>query len=233
MFKRVFDLIVALIGLIILAPVLLVAGILIKLDSPGPILYWGDRIGRGGKPFKICKLRTMVHNADRLGPALTQGQDSRVTQTGRILRKWKIDEIPQLINVLRGEMSMVGPRPESPCYVQYYTPEQRQVLTVRPGITGLSQVRFRNEEELLNQCLDMEGEYITRIMPRKLALDLGYINEQSLLLDIRLIVQTFGALLRSDDLDKHGRLMEVKPEGQFAEVRPVTATPQQPHRGNT
>lgn len=230
MVKRVFDLVIASIGLIIFAPVLLVAGILVKLDSPGPILYWGDRIGKGGKSFKICKLRTMVHNADCLGPALTQGQDNRITRTGRVLRKWKIDEIPQLINVLRGEMSIVGPRPESPCYVQHYTPEQRRVLAVRPGITGLSQMRFRNEENLLSQCLDLEDEYITKIMPQKLALDLEYIKERSLLLDISLIVQTFGVLLQSDDLGGCGHLIEARPEGQLAaEVCNVATTLQQPY----
>ncbi len=213
MIKRAFDLIIASVGLAVFAPVLLITGTLIKLDSPGPVFYRADRIGKGGKLFKMYKLRTMVVNADRLGPALTQGRDKRITRIGRILRRWKIDEIPQLINVLRGEMSIVGPRPESPCYVDYYTPKQRQVLTVRPGITGLTQVRFRHEEDLLSQCANPENEYITRIMPQKLALDLEYIERQSLILDLSIIVQTFTALLQRDELSSSRHIMNGKPTG--------------------
>lgn len=199
MAKRFFDLVVASLGLIILAPLFLFVAVLIRLDSPGHVLYRGDRIGEAGVPFKICKFRTMVTNADRMGPALTHGRDPRITRVGRILRQWKLDEIPQLLNVLRGEMSVVGPRPESPRYVQHYTPAQMHVLQVRPGMTGLTQVRFRHEETLLSRCVDLEEEYIKGIMPRKLALDLEYIENQSLLLDARLIVQTFMCLFRSDE----------------------------------
>jgi lipopolysaccharide/colanic/teichoic acid biosynthesis glycosyltransferase len=199
MLKRAFDLVAAVLGLIVLSPVLLLAGLLVKLDSPGPAFYKGDRIGKDGVPFKMYKFRTMVVNADQMGSALTHGGDPRVTRVGRILRKWKIDEIPQLINVVRGEMSLVGPRPESPGYVQHYTPEQRQVLQVRPGITGLTQVKFRHEETLLSRYANREEAYITTIMPQKLALDLAYVESHALLSDLNLILQTFLALFMADE----------------------------------
>jgi len=199
MIKRVFDLIVAAVSLIVLSPAFLIVGLLVKTGSPGPIFYKGDRIGKDGVPFKIYKFRTMVVNADRMGPALTQGGDARITRVGRVLRQWKIDEIPQLLNVLRGEMSVVGPRPESPGYVQHYTPEQRQVLQAKPGVTGLTQVRFRHEEALLSRCKHPEAEYIERIMPQKLALDLEYLNNQSLISDLKLIIQTFLCLFQADE----------------------------------
>jgi lipopolysaccharide/colanic/teichoic acid biosynthesis glycosyltransferase len=200
MAKRIFDLVVALLGLILLLPVLLIVGILIVLDSAGSVFYLGDRVGKDGKPFKIFKFRTMVIKADQMGSALTHGGDPRVTRVGRILRQWKIDELPQLINVLRGEMSIVGPRPESPGYVEHYTPEQRQVLRAKPGITGLTQIKFRHEESLLNQYEDREQAYINTIMPYKLALDLEYIKMQSFLVDLSLILQTFLALFEVEEL---------------------------------
>lgn len=208
MIKRLFDLIVALVSLIVLAPLLLIVGLLIKLESPGPVFYRGDRIGKDGVPFKIYKLRTMVTNADRTGSALTHSGDPRITRVGRILREWKIDEFPQLLNILRGEMSVVGPRPESPGYVKHYTPEQRQVLQVKPGMTGLTQVRFRHEETLLSRCTNPEEDYIEKIMPQKLALDLEYIGNQSLLLDVQLIIQTFLCLFKADEFTESepGRL---------------------------
>jgi len=200
MVKRLFDLLFALVGLIVLAPLWLMVGLLIKLDSPGPVFYKGERIGKDGVPFRMYKLRTMVANADRMGSALTHSSDPRVTRVGRILRNWKIDEFPQLLNILRGEMSVVGPRPESPCYVKYYTPGQRRVLQVKPGMTGLTQVLFRHEEDLLNRCANLEEDYVERIMPQKLALDLQYIENQSLSLDVRLIMQTFLCLFKATDL---------------------------------
>ena len=198
MIKRLFDLVVSGIGLILLAPVFLLVALLIKLDSSGPVFYKGDRIGKDGVPFKIFKLRTMVLHADRMGSALTCDQDPRVTQVGRFLRKWKIDELPQLINVVRGEMSLVGPRPESPGYVRHYTRTQRQVLAVKPGITGLSQVKYRHEEALLQRCKDLEAEYLSIIMPSKLELDLAYVRDQSLALDLALIGQTIACLFRKE-----------------------------------
>jgi lipopolysaccharide/colanic/teichoic acid biosynthesis glycosyltransferase len=208
MVKRLFDLIVALVSLIVLVPLFLIVGFLIKLDSPGPIFYKGDRIGKDGVLFKIYKFRTMVVNADRMGSALTHDGDPRVTRVGRILRKWKIDEFPQLLNILQGDMSIVGPRPESPNYVEHYTPEQRQVLQVKPGMTGLTQVRFRHEETLLSHCTNLEEEYIAKIMPHKLALDLTYIEDQSMLLDVQLIIQTFLCLFKADEFteSEHDRM---------------------------
>lgn len=198
MVKRLFDLIVAFVGLIVLAPLFVIVGLLIRLDSPGPVFYGGDRIGREGAPFKMYKFRTMVANADRMGSALTHSGDRRITRVGRILRKWKVDEFPQLLNILRGEMSVVGPRPESPGYVEHYTPEQRRVLQVKPGMTGLTQVRFRHEEALLSHCTNLEKDYIEKIMPKKLALDLEYIANRSLFLDVKLIIQTFFCLFKVD-----------------------------------
>ena len=202
MAKRCFDVIVALIGLILLTPVFLMVALAIKLDSPGPIFYIGKRIGKDGMPFGIIKFRTMVDHADRMGAALTQGQDPRVTRVGRVLRKWKLDELPQMLNVLRGEMSVVGPRPEAPCYVEHYTPEQRRVLQAKPGITGLTQVRFRHEESCCSTVRDVEEEYIREIMPHKLALDLEYIENQTLLLDLKLIARTFVCLFETDEWAK-------------------------------
>jgi lipopolysaccharide/colanic/teichoic acid biosynthesis glycosyltransferase len=208
MVKRLFDLICALCGLILLAPLLLFIGLLIKLDSPGPVLYRGERVGKDGVLFRMFKFRTMVVNADQMGSALTHSGDPRITRVGRALRHWKIDELPQIINVLRGDMSVVGPRPESPRYVEHYTPAQREVLSVRPGVMGLTQVKFRHEEALLQSCANVEADYIEAIMPQKLALDLEYIARQSLLLDLQLIFQTFLCLFRPDELTQpeHGAL---------------------------
>jgi lipopolysaccharide/colanic/teichoic acid biosynthesis glycosyltransferase len=199
MIKRGFDLFVATTGLILLSPLFLILAVLIKIDSPGPIFYKGPRIGKDGVPFKIYKFRTMVVNAHRMGTLLTHEGDPRITRVGRFLRNWKTDEIPQLINVVRGEMSLVGPRPESPCYVDLYTPEQRRVLEVKPGITGLTQVRFRHEETLLSHCTDQEKDYIEKIMPQKLATDLEYIEDRSFLVDLRLILDTFLCLFADDE----------------------------------
>jgi lipopolysaccharide/colanic/teichoic acid biosynthesis glycosyltransferase len=207
--KRFFDLVVACVSLIVLSPVLLIVAVLIKLDSPGRVLCRVDRIGKDGVPFKMYKFRSMVIHADRMGSALTHGLDPTVTRVGRMLRKWKIDELPQLLNVLRGEMSIVGPRPESPGFVRHYTPEQRQVLKVMPGITGLTQVKFRHEETLLKRCTDIEKDYIEVIMPTRLAIDLEYIKNQSLLLDMRLIVQTFLCLFQGDEFAEQEKASEV------------------------
>jgi lipopolysaccharide/colanic/teichoic acid biosynthesis glycosyltransferase len=198
MIKRLFDLICAFFGLIVFAPLFLIIGLLIKLDSPGPVFYRGERVGKDGVRFRMFKFRTMFVNADQMGSALTHSADPRITRVGRALRHWKIDELPQLINILRGDMSVVGPRPESPCYVVHYTPAQRQVLSVRPGVTGLTQVEFRHEETLLKNCADLEKDYVGTIMPQKLALDQEYIENRSFHLDTKLIVQTFLCLFQSD-----------------------------------
>jgi lipopolysaccharide/colanic/teichoic acid biosynthesis glycosyltransferase len=192
MVKRIFDVTVALIGLIILAPILVVIAILTKLDSPGPMLFKGERVGQHGKIFYMLKFRSMVPDAPQRGAAITCKDDPRITRIGRFLRKTKLDELPSLVNVLRGEMSLVGPRPESPSWVERYTPHQRAVLTVKPGITGLAQIKYRNEEALLSRA-NLETEY-PKIMNDKLNIDLGYVGNRSLILDVHILLETVVAL---------------------------------------
>ena len=194
MAKRLFDILVSLISLVVFSPVMLGLAVLVKLDSPGPVLYRAPRIGRGGRPFYMLKFRTMVANAHQVGPAITYDSDSRITRLGAILRSVRLDELPQLINVLRGEMSLVGPRPEAPHLVAYYTPEQRAVLQVRPGVTGLAQLTFRNEAAMLSGD-SVEQDYVEIILPRKLSIDLAYVEHQSLWLDIRILVSTVLAVV--------------------------------------
>jgi len=194
MVKRSLDIAVALIGLILLAPVFIVIVVLIKLSSPGPVFFRGKRIGQYGKSFNILKFRSMVPDAPQKGAAITCEDDPRITQIGRVLRKTKLDELPSLVNVLKGEMSLVGPRPESPEWVDRYTPRQRAVLTVRPGITGLAQIKYRNEEALLRSA-NLETEY-PKIMNDKLNIDLGYVKDCSFFLDVRILLGTAVALFR-------------------------------------
>lgn len=194
--KRAFDAVVAGLALIVLSPLLLLLALLVRLSSPGPAFYRQKRVGRGGVLFDVLKFRSMrVGNS---GPSVTAGNDPRITPIGARLRQWKLDELPQLINVLRGEMSLVGPRPEVERYVRHYTPEQRGVLEVRPGITGVSQLEFRHEETLLAGRDDVEAFYISTVMPAKLALDLRYVRERTLLGDIRLLLRTALAIFRKD-----------------------------------
>ncbi len=194
MIKRWFDITMALIGLVILAPVFVVVAILVKLDSPGPVFFRGERVGQDGNIFHILKFRSMVSDAASKGAAITCRGDPRVTRVGRWLRKTKLDEIPSLVNVLRGEMSLVGPRPEAPSWVERYTPRQRAVLSVKPGITGLAQIKYRSEEELLKGA-DLEAEYL-KIMNDKLTIDLGYMENRSIALDISILWNTVIALFK-------------------------------------
>jgi lipopolysaccharide/colanic/teichoic acid biosynthesis glycosyltransferase len=184
MFKRIFDIILSLIGLIILCPFFLAIAILIKLDSRGPVFYSQTRIGKNGKPFEMLKFRTMVEAKHWTGPPLSPMNDPRVTGFGAILRRFKINEFPQLINVLKGEMSFVGPRPEVPEFVKLYNEEQARVLSVRPGIVGPTQIYMRNEEELYSEGVNPQQHYIEEIMPKKLEIDLAYISNRSFLKDI-------------------------------------------------
>jgi lipopolysaccharide/colanic/teichoic acid biosynthesis glycosyltransferase len=193
--KRVFDLVFASLGLILLAPVFVVVAVLIKLDSPGPVFFKGERVGQYGKMFRIFKFRSMIPDAPQKGAAITCKDDPRITRVGRILRKTKLDELPSLVNVLRGEMSLVGPRPESPVWVARYTPEQRSVLSVKPGITGLAQVKYRSEESLLSGQ-NLEQEYL-EIMEDKLSIDLNYVEASSFFLDLLVLVDTAKALVWS------------------------------------
>ena len=188
--KRTFDLLFAAAGLVLLAPFGLVLGLLVKLSDGGPVFYGQTRVGQFGKSFRIWKFRTMVMNADSLGLSITKDGDPRITRIGRILRKTKLDELPQLWNVFRGEMSFVGPRPEVPCYVAEYTEEQKAVLALKPGITDLATLAFRNEEELLRSAADTEAFYITHCIPRKIALNLAYSTSATIWQDVKIILRT-------------------------------------------
>jgi lipopolysaccharide/colanic/teichoic acid biosynthesis glycosyltransferase len=194
--KRLFDIVASAIGLLVLWPVFLVIAALIKLEDAGPVFYRQERIGYKGRPFKIWKFRSMVINADKLGIPLTVGRDPRITRVGYWLRKFKLDELPQLLNVLLGEMSLVGPRPEVPQYVALYTPEQRKVLDLVPGITDPASIKFANEAELLAEASDPEKFYIEHIMPTKIRLNMEYASHATLWSDILVILKTLVRIVR-------------------------------------
>jgi len=194
MIKRTFDLLSSLVVLIILSPLLILISLLIIIDSKGSAFYSQKRVGIKGNHFNLLKFRTMNQNSDRKG-LLTIGKDSRITRIGHYLRKSKLDEIPQLINIIRGEMSVVGPRPETPNYVELYTQEQLKVLKVRPGLTDYASLEFINESETLAKHEYPEKAYIETIMPQKLSLNLQYIRDKSLLLDIKIIFKTLLRIL--------------------------------------
>ena len=188
--KRIFDFLVSLIGIIILSPIFVIVSIAIKLDSRGEVLFLQKRVGRYGKEFNIYKFRTMVTDAEKIGKQITVGKDSRITSVGAFLRKFKIDELPQLFNVLKGDMSLVGPRPEVPKYVALYNEEQRHVLDVRPGITDMASLRYKDENDILGKVDNPEEYYINIIMRDKLNLNLEYIEKSNLFFDIYLIIKT-------------------------------------------
>jgi lipopolysaccharide/colanic/teichoic acid biosynthesis glycosyltransferase len=197
--KRCFDIATATIALLLLIPVFLGIALLIKLDSSGPILYKARRIGKSGRLFHMYKFRTMRTDADRIGPALTFKDDPRITRVGQMLRKTRIDELPQLLNVLKGDMSVVGPRPEAPEYVQLEQSIWQEVLSVRPGICGLAQLAFAiDEADILSNQATVDSDYTTRILPIKLNLDLRYVHKQSLLLDLKLLFQTILLLIHQE-----------------------------------
>ena len=188
--KRLFDILASGIGIIILSPVLLIIALRIKTGSDGPVFFKQVRVGKDGKEFEILKFRTMVVDAEKMGRQITVGADNRITKVGGFLRKYKLDELPQLFNVFKGDMSLVGPRPEVPRYVKLYTEEQRKVLNVKPGITDLASIRYRDENELLGQAENPDEFYINTIMPDKLALNLEYINKRNVFYDIYIIIET-------------------------------------------
>ncbi len=192
--KRVFDIVVSSVGLILLLPFFVVLAILIKLDDPGPVFFRQKRIGKDFNPFFIYKFRTMVKNAEQKGSKLTTGGDQRITRVGKILRTLKIDELPQLLNVLKGEMSLVGVRPEVEEYVELYKKEYAEILQTRPGITDVSSITFRNEEDLLGRQSDPEWYYTHVLLPKKLGLGREYVSNASFLYDIKLIFKTFYAI---------------------------------------
>lgn len=193
--KRATDLTIGVLALIATSPVLVLAALAVKLTSPGPVLHRAERVGRDGRPFTLLKLRTM-RDGGLTGPRVTSAGDLRVTPVGRFLRRYKIDELPQLINVLRGDMSLVGPRPEDPRFVERYSDEERRVLRLRPGITGPAAIAFRDEERLLQKAdVDVEGAYLREVMPAKLRLDLTYIDERSFWSDVRILIRTALSIL--------------------------------------
>jgi lipopolysaccharide/colanic/teichoic acid biosynthesis glycosyltransferase len=192
--KRIFDLLFSLMGILVLAPIFLAIAVWIKVDSPGSVFFRQVRVGQFGKEFRIYKFRTMVTNAEALGKQITVGEDPRITDCGRFLRKYKLDELPQLFNVLKGDMSLVGSRPEVPKYVALYTPEQLKVLELPPGITDLASIRFRNESELLAQAENPEEFYVKEIMPQKLELNKQYLAQANLIFDLYIILQTLWRL---------------------------------------
>ena len=195
MLKRAFDLSASALGLLLVSPLFLLLAFWIRLDSPGPVFFRQVRIGRGGKEFRIYKFRTMS-DTPQPGRQITVGADPRITRAGRLLRASKLDELPQLINVLVGDMSFVGPRPEVPRYVQMYTAEQRRVLEVRPGVTDLASIKYRRESELLAASEDPERTYIDEVMPDKLSINLQYIARRGLWQDFGIMFKTFWAILR-------------------------------------
>jgi len=201
--KRVLDFTVAALGLLLLAPLFVLIALAIKLDSPGGVFFAHRRVGRYGRPFKVLKFRTMVQDAPKRGGAITAGHDPRITRVGRILRKTKLDELPQLWNVLKGEMSLVGPRPEVEPYVALWEPTLREkVLSVRPGITGLTQIRYRHEETLLAQQPDPETYYREVLLPLKLQSDAEYVDRRTLLYDLSLILRTLLALFERPSAER-------------------------------
>jgi len=188
--KRLLDFFASLIGLLAFAPLLLIISLAVKLGSRGPVMFRQDRVGRDRQMFKMWKFRSMVCDADKAGPLITASGDCRITPLGRYLRRWKLDELPQLWNVLVGNMSLVGPRPELAFYVRNYSPEQLGVLGVRPGITDLATLEYRNEEEILAAASDRERFYTQVVLPHKLELNLKYIKTFSLRLDLIVILMT-------------------------------------------
>ena len=195
MLKRIFDITLSLFGLIILLPFMLIIAILIKIDSKGSVFFKQVRVTKNGREFKIFKYRTMRVGSDKYSQ-ITVGKDSRITKVGDFLRKYKLDEIPQLINVLIGDMSLVGPRPEVPKYVALYTEEQREILKVRAGITDYASIEFSNENDILANETDPEKAYIEKIMPRKIELNKKYLSEISIMTDIKIILLTIKKILK-------------------------------------
>jgi lipopolysaccharide/colanic/teichoic acid biosynthesis glycosyltransferase len=188
--KRLIDVAVSCLAVLLLSPLLLLVALLVKCTSPGPVFYSQERVGKGAKVFRILKFRSMIAGADAKGPSITSSGDTRVTPFGALLRKFKIDEFPQLWNVLKGEMSIVGPRPELPEYVANYSQVQRRVLAVRPGITDIASIQYRHEEEILGRNNNPQEYYRSVVLPHKLELNLMYIRKMSFATDTRLVLET-------------------------------------------
>ena len=188
--KRLFDLLFSTLGLIFLMPIFLIIGLLIKIEDGGPVLFIQERVGYRGRVFNIYKFRTMRVGAEKMGLQITVDGDKRITKIGKILRKYKIDELPQLFNVIKGNMSLVGPRPEVPYYVCLYNDKQRKVLEIMPGITDLASILFKNEGEILSRSQDPEFEYINNIIDQKIQINLAYAEKSNSLKDFMLVIKT-------------------------------------------
>jgi lipopolysaccharide/colanic/teichoic acid biosynthesis glycosyltransferase len=196
MLKRLFDIIFSLLGISVLLPLFLLITILIKLEDGGAVFYRGIRVGRGGRQFRMLKFRTMVMNADKIGGPSTADDDPRITKTGKFLRKFKLDEIPQLFNVLAGQMSFVGPRPEVSFYVNMFSEEEKQILSVRPGITDWASLWNSDEGAILSGSPDPEKTYQEKIRPTKIRLQLGYVKNHSFWIDLKIIFKTILRLFK-------------------------------------
>lgn len=194
--KRALDLAVSVPALIALAPVLCTLAALVKAGSPGPVFYAQERVGRRGRPFRLWKFRTMVTDADKSGPAVTSSGDARITPLGRTLRKWKLDELPQLWNVVRGDMSLVGPRPEVRKYTDIFRDDYSEILEISPGITDYAALEFRNEEEVLARYPDAEEAYTSVVLPEKIALYRRYLREMGFMSDMKIICRTIREVIR-------------------------------------
>jgi len=194
--KRLFDIIFSLLGLTILSPLLLILAYRIKKEDRGPVFYRGVRVGRDGTPFRIFKFRTMIVDAEKLGISSTSDDDPRITRIGKFLRKYKFDELPQLINVLKGDMSLVGPRPEVKKFTDLFTEEEKAILTVKPGITDWASIWNPDEGVLLKGSLDPDRDYLEKIRPEKIRLQLKYVTERSFWIDLRIIAQTLLKVFR-------------------------------------
>jgi lipopolysaccharide/colanic/teichoic acid biosynthesis glycosyltransferase len=208
--KRSFDVLLSLVGLLLVSPFLLLIVVLIKLASPGPVLYRGVRVGRYGKSFRILKFRTMVVDAERQGGSATAGDDPRLTSIGRVLRRYKLDELPQLFNVLTGDMSFVGPRPEVQKYVDRYSGDEKSILRLRPGITDWASIWNSNEAAVLEGSSDPEKTYEELILPTKIALQLKYLQNHSFFTDLKILFHTFAKLFNEDwvpkELESYGKV---------------------------
>lgn len=195
MIKRAFDILFSIIGIVILSPAFFFVAVFIKIDSNGPVFYKQSRVGKNNKDFILYKFRTMNVGSDKEGLLTVGNNDSRITKTGYLLRKYKLDELPQLMNVLKGDMSFVGPRPEVRKYVSLYNEEQKKVLTSRPGITDVASIEYRNENELLEKTSNPEEFYVKEVMPDKLKMNIMYINDRSFFKDIKIILKTIKSIL--------------------------------------
>ena len=213
---RVFDLVVAFAGIILLSPLYLIIAALIKIYSPGPIIYSQKRVGRYGNLFRLYKFRTMVDKADQIGTSVTTGEDPRITKIGRIMRKTKVDELPQLFNVLKGDMSFVGPRPDVPEIINLYSPEMKRILEVRPGITSNATLHLRNEEDLLSLAEDPDRAYKEVFVPAKVSLAMAHVKRKSFLFDLGILIKTIWALTG-------GRLWKMKEHPIVSEIKQNTA----------